>query len=63
MKPDAEKVVSIMRSHDGSIIALTSEGRIFERVRDPRADPNYAGRNPQQGMMWVERPNPFSNQE
>lgn len=54
------KVKQLIRGHDGNLIALIDDGRIFERIRNPRADPNFAGRNPDQGLMWVEREGPLA---
>jgi len=57
------KVVSMLRGHDGNLIVLTDDGRIFERARNPRADPNFSGRNPDANFMWVEREGPLSVKE
>lgn len=36
------------------IFALMEDGRLFERIRDPK---NFDGRNPDK-WIWVERPGP-----
>ena len=58
MTPD--RIIQLLRAHDGNLLALMNDGRIFERVRNPRADPNFSGRNPDQGLMWVERAGPLT---
>jgi hypothetical protein len=58
-KEQGDKIVQLIRGHEGQLFALTNSGRIFERVRNPRSDPNFSGRNPDQGLMWVEREGPL----
>ncbi len=47
------KVVSMLYA-EGNFYALDDDGHMFKRIRDPRADPNFSGRNPDAGWMWVE---------
>jgi alpha-tubulin suppressor-like RCC1 family protein len=52
------KVIAIVPVLD-VLVALDDQGKIYQRVRNQRVDPNQLGRNPDSNWMWVEIAGPL----